>query len=63
MYTLILTLIIQWQDTKASLLSVPNFTSLEHCTTAGNAWLVRESRGMSHVSNGDYDISALCVKQ
>jgi len=58
---------IQWNVPEISSYSVPNFTSLETCTTAGTMWLGRQAKGVAKMSDrlqkASYDISALCVKQ
>lgn len=62
MYTLMITIVLQWQNVTATQYAIPNFTSLERCTTAGTQWLGRQTKGLSKMA-GSYDISALCVKQ
>jgi hypothetical protein len=63
MYTLILTIMIQWNDAGISSYSIPNFSSLNSCTTAGTQWLGRQMKGLNKLNKASYDISALCVKQ
>ena len=54
---------IQWNDAEISSYSIPNFSSLNSCTTAGTQWLGRQMKGLDKLNKASYDISALCVKQ
>lgn len=54
---------LQYLSGEISSYSIPNFTSLNSCTTAGTQRLGRQMKGLDKLSKASYDISALCVKQ
>lgn len=57
MYVLILTALTFYNGVAMTVTQVPNFTSAETCTTAGNAWIAATNQMR------DIHVSAVCVKQ
>ena len=60
-YTLILTLAIRYSAPAVAIQTIPEFTTVEECQAAGNAWLEQQNRRLDVF----YSIraSALCVRK